>query len=235
MKVVVLNDDGTYYGTDAVAIHYDGWKTEYFILNQDGDFERIFEYTQNKKQIEKRVFVFDADLEENFPHYVEDGSYEGYPTFIKNKNLLEKIRKGEKEIIDWVGMTFYNCSYFDVDNEKIVDDAHGCKVLNNFAGGFHDAVIINYNYDDKKNCLYIDLDGVWGLEKLTLIFEDVLKYHIEDDYEYNYFSIANLFYEDEEVCFVNDECNTKNDICEEWTFVYAKRLKFEFIFEKPKN
>ena len=53
MKVIVLKDDGNFYKTWAGAIYYNGWKTEVFLLNEDDEFERVYEYKQNKKSIEK--------------------------------------------------------------------------------------------------------------------------------------------------------------------------------------
>ena len=42
MRVIVLKDDGTFYKTAAFAIHYDGWKTEFFVINDKREFERIY-------------------------------------------------------------------------------------------------------------------------------------------------------------------------------------------------
>ena len=231
MRVIVLKDDGTFYKTAAFAIHYDGWKTEFFVINDKREFERIYEYTQDKSKVEKRVFILDADI--NQDDFVETDDYEGYKSFVNNKKLLDRIRKGEKNIFTPDEMIGFESYIFSENFDIIVEDEKTCHILSNFAGFFHDAVVKDYSYDEKKKNLIINLDGVWGLENLKLIFEDVSKYNIEEDYEYNYFSCASLFMEDDEVCFVNDECDKKEEINEGWTFVYAKRLKFEYTFEKP--
>ena len=235
MYVIVLKDDGSYYITKAVAVHYDGWKTEYFLINEDDEyFERVFEYSKNSGgKVEKRVFLYDADIDDD--DFISDGSYEGYSRFVNDKKMLDRIRNGEKNIFDNETMWAYRGFITDSIDNNIVDDAHSCKVLYNFAGGFHDAVVKEYYYDENNNSLKIILEGVWGVEKLTLTFEEVVKFNIEEYYDTNYFSEGSLFYEDNNVCFVNDECNCKKDICEEWTFVYSKRLKYDIIFEKHKT
>ena len=60
-------------------------------------------------------------------------------------------------------------------------------------------------------------------DKFLDYFKDLLNEHTV--------KLANGF--DAVVCFVNDECDKKEEINEGWTFVYAKRLKFEYTFEKP--
>ncbi len=233
MKVIVLKDDGNFYKTWAGAIYYNGWKTEVFLLNEDDEFERVYEYKQNKKSIEKRVFWYDADITSLY--YVENGNYAGYKQFVNNKKILDKIRKGGKNIFSREDMIFYESCKYSSDFIKIVDDRYSCRLLYNFTGGFHDAVINKYEYDDKNKKLRIELNGVWGIETLILYFEEVSKYHIEDDYEYGYFYDGSLFIEDDEVCFANVSCNSKSDIDDGWTFVYAKKLRFEYIFKKTKN
>ena len=48
---VVLKDDGTFYKTAAFAIHYDVWKTEFFVINNKREFEWICEYSQYKLKV----------------------------------------------------------------------------------------------------------------------------------------------------------------------------------------
>ena len=54
MRVIVLKDAETFYKTAAFAIRYDGWKTEFFVINDKREFEWIYEYSQDKLKVEKR-------------------------------------------------------------------------------------------------------------------------------------------------------------------------------------
>lgn len=58
MRVILLKDDGTFYKTAAFAIHYDGWKTEFFVINNKREFEWIYKYSQDKLNVEKKEWCY---------------------------------------------------------------------------------------------------------------------------------------------------------------------------------
>ena len=188
MKVIVLKSDGSFYSTLAFTVHYDKWKTEYFVLNEYSQFERIFKYNQGQKHIEKKAFVKDYNLG-NGDDFITIGNYEGYSKFINDKELLNRIRKGEKNIFDTATMGYYESliDSFVKDEDNIVKDKEDCQCLTDFTEGFHDAVVTDFVYSKADDVLTIELEGVWGLEKLYLNFDGNIIYHIEDDYEYQYF------------------------------------------------
>ena len=124
MRVIVLKDDGTFYKTAAFAIHYDGWKTEFFVINDKREFERIYEYTQDKSKVEKRVFILDADI--NQVDFVATDECEGYKFFVNNKKLLDRIRKGEKNIFTPDEMSGFESYIYSENYDIIVEDNKTC-------------------------------------------------------------------------------------------------------------
>ena len=60
MIVHVKQEDGTVYQATAVAIVYrKQFKTEFFIVKNGCEFERVFAYKQNTKSIIPQVMVVD--------------------------------------------------------------------------------------------------------------------------------------------------------------------------------
>ena len=106
MLVHVKRDNGTVFQTVAFAIVYGkGCDTEFFILNEEDEFERVFEYKQGVKQIVTQVLAF--DLYRFDADWLKEKDCEGYKEFIHNPRLLERIRNGEKDLFDWEMMILW--------------------------------------------------------------------------------------------------------------------------------
>ena len=226
MRVLVRRPNGTYYITVAFAFiyHKNPIDNELCIFNDQYDLEIVSEYFDSKC-IEPQVLVMDSKADDD---WVEKGSLFGNPLFVNNSNIIKRIKNGEKEVFDKGTMILLN-SYLNADQEiYYVEDNDDAKMLLNFSGQFDDGCISNYKYNEKQNNLILEIKYLWGIKKIILEFQDVIKYNIEDDYEYNYFLEASLFVEKRMVAFSNVEVSEISEINDKWTFVIAKGLKWSF-------
>ena len=220
MKVVVVKDDGGYYSTLAVAVHHAGWKTEYFVLDEQcSQLERIFAYKQHQRQTQKVVLVKDSCFAGG--DYVKRDEYEGYARFVDDNNLLEQIRQGEKDVLTASEMQYYRllASKRIAEDVNVVCDERTCQGLMDFTSNFRDAIVSNCNYNAQNDTLTLELNGIWGLKKLFLDFSGNVTFNMEKDYLTQDFFSASVFVEDNQVCFVNDNVSRKSEVGQNWTFV----------------
>ena len=237
MRVLVRRPDGSYYITVAFAFihHKNPIDTELCIFNDLYDLEIVSEYF-NTKSIEPQVLMMDYKHDDD---WVENGNLFGNPHFVNNPDIIKRIKKGEKEVFDSSTMIFlksYLNSELNVDQKVYyVEDKDDTTQLLEFTGYFHDGFVSKYQYDEKKNSLLLEIKGLWGIKTLYLEFKNVMKYNIEEDFEYNYFLEASLLVEDGKVAFCNDEASKINEISEGWTFVVAKELKWYFEIAEVKD
>lgn len=233
MRVKVLNEDGTSYSSLVYGIHSDDWKTEVFVMTPDYQLQRVFEYSQENKQIKKLVFVTDPKYANC--GWIEDGDYEGYSWFIHKTHIMDQIRNNEPVDEDFRReCEEMYASYIGGYESQVVDDADTCENLLWFAGSFHDAVVVGFDWSEDKTKLTVTLEGVWGFEKFYLDFEGNITAVLENDYDTFYFSGASLFIDDNQVCFVDEEgYEKKSDVNEYYTHVYADKLSYRYVFAKP--
>ena len=234
MDVIIIKEDGTFYTTVAFAIHFDGDDTEYFILNEDDEFERVFEYiTIDDKKY--RIVLFNDEYRST-DDIVKIGTYAGYERFIKDKKLLNRIRNGEKNIFSNEDMIYYRSIKHTRGLNPIVEDEHSCASLYNMCDRFEGTTIKEYTYDKKDKHLTFVLDGIWGMDKLVLNFYGVKEYNISKDYDSdNFIFIASLLYENDMVYFVDYDCFEIEDLDDAYTYVICKRIEYSFIPTKYKK
>ena len=140
MNVVIIKEDGTFYFTIAVAIHYDGRdgnNVEYFILNEDDEFEMVHEFFEKKdgRLVKKRVLF--NDVYKCNEDIIRVGNYYGYKRFVNDRKLLNRIRNGEKDIFSREDMIFYQSIKYSRNGiNTIVDDKYSCEVLYNLCDYF---------------------------------------------------------------------------------------------------
>ena len=231
MNVVIIKEDGTFYFTIAVAIHYDGKNgnnVEYFILNEDDEFEMVHEFYKNKdgRLVEKRVLF--NDVYKRNEDIIWVGNYYGYKRFVNDRKLLNRIRNGEKDIFSKEDMIFYQSMKYSRNGiNTIVDDMHSCKVLYNLCDFFKGATIEHHICDDNNKHITLIIGSLWGMKQLKLDFYDVEKYNIVESEDPDDFClICSLFYEGGKVCFVSDECSSIDELWDGWTYVICKRIEY---------
>lgn len=240
MLVHVKRDNGTVFQTVAFAIVYGkGWDTEFFILNEEDEFERVFEYKQGVKQIVTQVLAF--DLYRFDAGWLKEKDCEGYKEFIHNPKLLERIRNGEKDLFDWEMMILWQSLTGSAGQEldygpHLVDDEKSVNNLMAFAGGFHDASIEKVEYSEDKKDITFYMRGVWGIELVKLIFKDVIDMNLTEEYEWDYFFDSSIFFPNEnEVVFTNGEEVSSIEELEGLIYVRAKKMYFTFDYKKTKK
>ena len=129
MLVHVKRPNGSVFQTVAFAIIYGKeLDTEFFIMDENDEFERVFAYKQGTKEIIPQVVVFDV-FRFN-AEWLKEDDREGYKEFIHNPKLLDRIRNGEKRLFDdemmylWYSLTGasgHELDYgpFAVDDKKL--------------------------------------------------------------------------------------------------------------------
>ena len=240
MIVHVKQNDGTVYQAVAVAIVYgENYKTEIFIKKNGCEFERVFAYKQNTKNIIPQVRV--VDVHNYGSDWIKTDKMEGRSLFVRHPDFLERIRNGEKEIFKY-GTDEY-CLYNSLDvSEKInygpiyVETQDDIDNLLEFTGWFHDAVVSEVKWNEKKTELTLAFDGIWGIRRLYLHFKDDVELHLNEEYEWDYLFGASIFFEKEKVCFIGGEdCNSMKEIENDKyvTGVSARKMSYAFEYGDP--
>lgn len=209
------------------------WDSEFVILNENDNFEIVKEYREGTDELIPQIMIVDLHKYDN-GDWLKEKNCEGYKEFIHNPKLIDKIKRGEKNVFDWLTMELYismhSASGYDVDYGPIfIKDENAIENLIAFAGGFHDAVIEEIIWEDeKKKNLTVTLNGVWGLKKMYLHFKNVSSMNIEDEYQWNYFFAASIFFENNKICFVDDEDITTVAGHEKYTYFVASSLSYSY-------
>lgn len=242
MLVNVIKD-GKAYQTVAFAILYNKNKTEVFIMNENDEFEMVYLYKQDTNNIVMQVLPVDIRKFEN--GWIKEKNQEGYKEFIHKPRTLDKIRRGEKDIFDYETMIYYSSltgsTGHDVNYGPIgVDTKEAIDNLMSFTGGFHDASIDKIEWSNDKKDVTLTLAGVWGVKSLKLIFKDVLNMNLEEDYQWNFFFDASIFFPydgEEQIVFSDGENITSLEECKGLTYVRARTMLYSFeygLFKKER-
>lgn len=235
MLVHVFRDDGSVFQTVAFAVVYGKhWDTEFFILDEKCEFERVFAYKQKVKQIIPQVIVFDRYRFD--ADWLKEKNGEGYKAFIRNPKLLNKIRRGEKNLFDEGTMILWRslvgASGNDVDyGPHPVDDEESLSKLMEFTGCFHDGLIEKVEYSKDKKDVTLFISGVWGIKLIKLMFKDVIDMHLNEDYQNDYFYGTSLFFPNRnEIAFTNEEeVSSVEELCGP-TYVRAREMSYAFEY-----
>ena len=240
MLVHVKRPDGSVFQTVAFAIVYGkGWDTEFFIMDENDEFERVFLYKQGVKEIITQVVVF--DLFRFDAGWLKEDDCEGYKEFIHNPKLLDRIRNGEKKLFDdemmylWYSLT--GASGHELDYGPFaVDDKKTVENLMCFAGGFHDASLEKVEYSEDKKDVIFYMGGVWGVELVKLIFKDVIDINLTEEYQWDYFFDSSVFFpNNNEVVFTDGEEVSSMEECEGCIYVRARKMFYTYEYGKAKK
>ncbi len=234
MVVDVIRDGGSVFRTVCFAIVYNGYQTEYFVLNEAGKFERVFGMKQNTKRIINQVMVVDI-------HKFDDGDWlkekkcEGYKQFIHNPQLLDRIRNGESDAFDWLTQSSWDSlqgNFSDkVDYGPIeIDDQNDIDNFMAFTGWCHDGVVRKVDWNNDKSEVTLTLEGVWGLKHLFLTFKLDIDLYLAEDYLYDYLFGCSLFFENGKICFAGEEDVDSISSADSITHVSAKRMYYSFEY-----
>ena len=148
MRVFVLKSDKTYFESIVYAIEYEFDKYDYirncwfYVMDEDYKVIRINEYVQHTKYLYKQVFIRNVESANMLP-WIKEKTIEGYPKFIHNKEMLNKIKNGEPLEEDlqaeWEelnqGNLHYYASRFDRSD---ITDKQDIEDLIEFTMGFHE-------------------------------------------------------------------------------------------------
>jgi len=233
MLVHIKRENGKVFETKAYAIIYinsDGFLSnkEVFILNEESEFECVKQLKENTKQV---MFV-DVHSFEN--GWIKEKDKEGYKHFIHNPKLLDRIRKGEKNIFDETTKLYFE----SINNSKEmnygpikIDDKNSIDNLMEFTGGFHDSQIKSID-TAKKNEMTLLLEGIWGIEKFYLHFKGNIQSYIAKDYEEIWNFGCQIFKIKNQICFAcNDEPVTIEDLNNNcMTYIIADEMFYSFEY-----
>ena len=240
MLVDVKRDDGTVFQTVAFAIVYGkDFLTEFFILNEEDEFERVYEFKRGVSQITEQVFI--RDLHRFSNGWLDEKDREGYKEFIHHPKVLDKIRKGEKDIFDFETMALWRSLTGAVGHEvdygpHSVEDEESLANLMAFARDFHDARIDKAEYSEDKKNVTLYLREVWGVELLKLHFEDVIEMGLTEEYQWDYFYEASIFFpKGNGVVFTNYERTSSLEKARQANYVWARKMSYTFEYTKEKE
>ena len=239
MIVHVKREDGTVYQALAVAIIYGkNWDTEFFIMNSKYEFERVFAYKQNTKNIIPQVLIVNIHTYE--ADWVKTDKMEGYRLFVRHPDFLERIRNGEKELFKYGTNDYYLYSSLAVSEEVnygpiYIDDQNDIDNLLEFTGWFHDATITDVVWNKNNTELTLTFDGVWGIKKLFLCFKGDVELKLSDEYQYDYLFGASIFFEDGKICLIcGEDFHSMSEATDYITNVSARKMSYSFEYGKHK-
>lgn len=240
MIVHVKQDDGTIYQAVAIAIVYgEHFDTEFFIMKNGCEFERVFAYKQNTKNIIPQVMV--VDIHTYGSDWIKTDKMEGLSLFVKHPDFLERIRNGEKELFKYGTDEFNLYNSLDVSDEInygpiLVETQDDVDNLLEFTGWFHDAAISEVKWNEKKTELTLAFNGIWGIRRLCLHFKGDVDLRLNEEYECDYLFGASIFFEKEKVCFIGaEDFHSMKEIENDKyiTGISARKMSYSFEYGKP--
>lgn len=242
MRVIILNEDKTFYDSTVFAIENEPdkkhpeyvLKTYFYIVNSENKIERMPSISKN------HVRILIRNLEpSNYCSWIEDkkNNIEGYNWFINSKNTIENIKNNlpiSKEIEnECLEVNSGNLSWYESErNSNVIVNQEDIKNILEFTGWFHDGHIEKID-NQKDGSLRIDLSGVWGFESFSLIFKGNIETYFEDDLDELWFSSASIFIDkDKQICFSIDDYSSKEELNKtKVTRIYADSLKIDYKFD----
>lgn len=240
MRVFVLKPDKSFYESIVFAIEYEFDKQSefikncwFYIMNDENKIVRINEYVQGTKYLYKQVFIRNTEPCNYYP-WIKEKTIEGYPKFIHNGAMLNKIKNGEsiEEDLqaDWYELNQGNLSIYE-DRDDI-SDKQDIEDLLAFTMGFHDAHFERIEKLEDK--VIIELSGVWGFKNFRLIFNGKVSSFFEEFLDEFWFNGASIFIaNDGQICFADEDgYSSKEEVVKDkLSYVFANSLKVEYEFD----